>query len=166
MTDKKITGNLINAYFICRRKLWLFAHEINPYSENPYLEIGSLIGEEFYKREKKEILTGNIKIDLIKKEDGNLVVAEIKKSSSGNNAAKMQLAFYLYQLMKKNVFAKGELLIPKEKKKIPLELTESLRSEIEKAIEEIKRIISQDVPPPAEKVRWCRHCAYNDFCWA
>ena len=56
MTDKKITGNLINAYFICRRKLWLFSHEINPYSENPYLEIGSLIGEEFYKRGNISVL--------------------------------------------------------------------------------------------------------------
>ena len=62
--DRSITGNLINAYYICQRKLWLFAHEINPSLENPYLEIGSLIGEETYKRDKKEILFGNIKIEI------------------------------------------------------------------------------------------------------
>ena len=102
MNERKITGNLVNAYYICHRKLWLFAHEINPSTSNPYLEIGRLIGENSYEREKKEILMENIKIDLIKKESGNIVVAEVKKSSKGLKAAKMQLLFYLYKLRQKN----------------------------------------------------------------
>jgi len=161
-----ITGNLINAYYICRRKLWLFAHEINPYSENPCMEIGSLIGEESYKREKKEIQVGRMKIDLMKKEDGAIVVAEIKKSSSGKDAAKMQLLFYLYQLRNNGIEAKGELLIPREKKKIPVELTEELEKVLLEDMKQIREIITQDVPPEAKKIKFCRNCAYNDFCWA
>ena len=163
---RKLTGNLINAYYVCPRKLWLFAHEINPYSENPYMEIGTLIGEESYKREKKEIQVGSMKIDLIKKENGAIVIAEIKKSSSGKNAAKMQLLFYLYQLKNNGVEAKGELLIPREKRKVPVELTEELEKVLLEDMRKIREIISQNLPPEAEKIKFCRNCAYNDFCWA
>ena len=161
-----ITGNLINAYYICKRKLWLFAHKVNPSLDNPYLEIGTLIGEESYKREKKEISVGNIKIDLIKKEDGNVVVAEIKKSSKGETPARMQLLFYLYQLKKTGIEAKGELLIPKERKKIPVELTEDKGKELEKAFADIKEILKMDTPPLLRRIPFCRNCAYNEFCWA
>ncbi|MEA3313129.1 MAG: Dna2/Cas4 domain-containing protein, partial [Caldisericota bacterium] len=89
--NRSITGNLVNAYYICYRKLWFFAHEVNPHLDNFYLEIGTLIGEQSYKREKKEIQIGNMKIDLVKKEGGNIVIAEIKKSSKGVKAARMQL---------------------------------------------------------------------------
>ncbi|WP_456324807.1 CRISPR-associated protein Cas4 [Desulfonauticus submarinus] len=163
---KQITGNLINAYYICHRKLWLFAHEVNPPSNNPYLEIGTLIGEESYKREKREILVGNIKIDLIKKESGNTVIAEIKKSSKGIKAARMQLLFYLYQLKRKGIKAKGELLIPKERKKISMELTAESIEILEKTITEIEEIISKEKPPLPKKISFCRNCSYFEFCWS
>ena len=165
MIERRITGNLINAYYICHRKLWLFAHEVNPPSNNPYLEIGALIGEESYKREKKEILMGNIKIDLIKKESGDVVVAEIKKSSKGENAARMQLLFYLYQLKNEGIDAQGELLIPKEKKKISVELTDELIEKLKTAVAEIREIISKEEPPLPKKIPFCRNCAYQEFCW-
>ncbi len=166
MIERKITGNLVNAYFICHRKVWLFAHEINPSLDNPYLEIGTLIGEQSYKREKKEIQAGNMKIDLIKKENGNIVVAEIKKSSKGEKAATMQLLFYLYQLRQKGIEANGELLIPKERKKISVELTEENEKELKKAFADIKEILKMETPPPLKKISFCKNCAYSEFCWA
>ena len=165
MNERKITGNLVNAYYICHRKVWLFAHEINPSTSNPYLEIGRLIGEESYKREKKEILMGNIKIDLIKKESGNIVVAEVKKSSKGLKAAKMQLLFYLYKLKQKSIEANGELLIPKEKRKILIKLDDKSVDMIEKAVVEINNIINMEKPPPVVKTNYCKKCAYYEFCW-
>ena len=165
MNERKITGNLVNAYYICHRKLWLFAHEINPSTSNPYLEIGRLIGENSYEREKKEILMENIKIDLIKKESGNIVVAEVKKSSKGLKAAKMQLLFYLYKLKQKSIEAKGELLIPKEKRKILIKLDDKSVDMIEKAVVEINNIINMEKPPPVVKTNYCKKCAYYEFCW-
>lgn len=164
--ERPITGNLINAYYICQRKLWLFAHEINPSSENPYLEIGSLIGEEAYGRDKKEILFGNIKIDLVKKEDGDTVVAEIKKSSKGINAARIQLLFYLYKLKEHEVIAKGELLIPKERKKISVELDEAAEKELEDDFVEIKLIMKLERAPIPKKIPFCKKCSYFEFCWS
>ncbi len=163
--DYSITGNLVNAYYVCHRKVWLFAHEIGPSLENPYLEIGRLIGEESYKRGKKEIVAGNMKIDMIEKENGRTVVAEIKKSSKGKTAAKMQLLFYLYKLKTQGINAKGELLIPKEKKRIEVELTEEKEKELEKTFTEIKEILKRESPPPLKRIPFCKNCAYNEFCW-
>ena len=166
MNEKKITGNLINAYYICHRKLWLFSREISPQKENTYLQLGTLLGDKSYKREKKEILIGNIKIDLVKKEEGNIVIAEIKKSSAGKNAAKMQLIFYLYNLRKMGISAEGELLIPKERKKEKVVLDKDAIRKVESAIKDIKRIISLETLPPAVKTRFCSKCAYKDLCFA
>jgi len=165
MNERRITGNLVNAYYICQRKLWLFAHEINPALENPYLEIGSLIGEETYKKDKREILFGNIKIDLVKKESGNTVVAEIKKSSKGINAARMQLLFYLYKLKERGIDARGELLIPKERKKIDVELDKAAEEKLKDALVKIELIIKSELPPVPQKIPFCRKCAYFEFCW-
>ncbi len=64
---QNITGTLINTYYICKRKLWLLAHEISPFQDDDFLEIGRIISEKSYRREIKEINIGNIKIDLMKK---------------------------------------------------------------------------------------------------
>jgi CRISPR-associated exonuclease Cas4 len=141
------------------------AHELHPNQEDPFLEIGRLIHQESYSREKKEIVLGNIKIDLIKQTGGEIVLGEIKKSSRFEGPAKMQLAYYLYQLKKHSISARGELLIPKEKKKISVELTDELIEALKTAIAEIREIISKEEPPLPKKIPFCRNCAYREFCW-
>jgi len=163
---RKITGTLIWYYNICKREVWLMAHEINPFQDNAFLEIGRILGEESYSREKKEINAGNIKIDMIRKRDGSVVVAEIKKSSKFEKAAKMQLLYYLYRLKKNGLDAKGELLIPSEKKRFPVELTEKHEEKLEEDITKIHEILSMETPPELVKIPFCRRCAYREFCWA
>ena len=162
----KITGTLIWYYYICPREVWLMAHELNPEQDNPFIEIGRLIHEDSYAREKKEITFGNIKLDILKKKNGQIVVAEIKKSSRFEKSARMQLAFYLYRLKEMGIGAKGELLIPKEKKRIPVELDDTTEKELKRATTEIGDIISREVPPKPEKNKFCRNCAYREFCQA
>ena len=166
MKKIRITGTLIWYYYVCKREVWLMSREINSNQDNQLLEIGRIIAEESYRREVKEINFGSIKIDLIKKKDGELWVCEIKKSSKFLKPAQMQLGFYLMQLKKQGIFAKGELLIPKEKKRFKVELTEEVEKELEKAISEIKKIISLEKPPSPEKNQFCRNCSYYEFCFA
>jgi len=163
---QKITGTLIWYYYICPREVWLMAHELNPNQEDPFLEIGRLLQEDTYRREKKEITVGNIKIDLIRRKNGELIVGEIKKSSRFEKSAIMQLSFYLYRLKQRGINATGELLIPKEKKKILVELTPDVENELKKTFHHIKEIITQDNPPELVKNRYCTRCAYREFCWA
>lgn len=141
------------------------AHELNPNQEDSFLEIGRLLGEDAYKREKKEIIVGNMKIDLTKRGNGETVIGEIKKSSPFENSARMQLAFYLYRLKRRGVKAKGELLIPKKRKRISVELTEKIDSELKRAFSDIKRITEQPSSPEPVKIRFCTWCAYKEFCW-
>lgn len=161
-----ITGSLMNAFIICRRKAWFLSREISPYQDNDLLEIGKLIGEDSFKREKKEIQLNNMKIDFIKNENEHLIVAEIKKSSAGVEAAKIQIAFYLYQLKKMGIEAEGELLIPKARKKEKIILTEEWQSAVEESIDEIQELVSKPLPPCLKKVSFCKHCAYREFCFS
>jgi CRISPR-associated exonuclease Cas4 len=141
------------------------AHELNPNQEDSFLEIGRLLGEGAYKREKKEITVGNMKIDLMKRGNGETIIGEIKKSSRFENSARMQLAFYLHRLKQRGIEAKGELLIPKERKRIPVQLTEDTESELKEAFSKIERIMEQPNPPEPVKIRYCTNCAYREFCW-
>ena len=162
----QVTGTLIWYYYICKREVWLMARHLVPDQEDVNLKIGKLFGENIYSRDKKEINLGNAKIDLIRTENGLLIVGEVKKTSRFIESASQQLLFYLLQLNEMGIEAKGELMIPEEKQKYSIELTTENKAELIEAIEDIKRIINNDYPPPAAKFRYCRSCAYNEFCWS
>ena len=162
----KITGTLIWYYYICQREVWLMAHEINPEQDNSFLELGRLLHEESYPREKKGLETSGMKIDLIKKGKEGLIVGEIKKSSRFLQPAKMQLAFYLFKMKEAGIKASGELLIPKEKKRIKVELNEEVEKELQRSMNNILNIITLNKPPPPQKINYCRNCAYREFCWS
>jgi len=162
----KVSGYLVQSYMICRRQVWFYSREVIPYQGEDLLEIGRLIHKGSYKREKKEIEFECFKIDIIKNKGSNLVIAEVKKSSKAMKSARMQLLFYLYKLKQMGVSAKGELLVPKERKREKVELTEEAEEEIRNVIEDIKRIISMPAPPEFKKSRYCNKCAYKDFCFS
>jgi len=163
---RSINGTLIASYYACKRELWFMAHEIIPDQDNSFLELGRFNEETFYEREEKGLIIGDLKIDLIKKGRDTLVVGEIKKSSRSEKTGIMQLYYYLLYLKERGVEAKGEVLIPKEKKKIVIELTPEIEKELKEAIKEIEKIIDMETPPPKEKIKYCTPCAYREFCWA
>ncbi len=142
------------------------AHELNPDENHPFLEMGRIIQDDSYRREKKEITYGNMKIDLLKSGEGKVVIGEIKKSSRFEKSAIMQLAFYLYILKKEGIEAKGELLIPKEKKRIAVELDDKKERELKRAFFEIDELLNRERPPEPKRIKYCTHCAYREFCWA
>ncbi|AKL94556.1 CRISPR-associated RecB-family exonuclease Cas4 [Clostridium aceticum] len=117
MEEIKITGTLIWYYYICKREVWLMSRQLTPDQEDSNIEIGRFFHEESYKKNKKEISLGNIVIDVIKKENGQLVVGEVKKTSKFKQSARMQLLFYLKQLKDLGIQASGSLMFPKEKKR-------------------------------------------------
>lgn len=162
--SQMVTGTLIQGFIMCKRQTWLMAHQIVPDQEHPYLEMGRLIDEKSYGRARKKVHLDNVVLDLIRSEEGDLVVGEIKKSSKGVESAKMQLAFYLYKLKEYGIDAKGRLLFPEERKRIDVELNDQLIDEIENIIGEIEYIINNPFPPPFKKISYCKHCAYKEFC--
>lgn len=162
----QVTGTLMWYYYICRREVWLMAHHVTPEQDNSYIDLGRFIQETTYSRNRKEVQVGHLKFDLVRKRDGQIVIGEVKKSSSYEQSAIMQLALYLYELRELGIEAQGELLFPEEKKRINVTLTPELVKKVEEAKREILRIIYLDMPPKPVKVKYCRKCAYGDFCWA
>lgn len=161
-----IIGTLIWYYYICHREVWLMARHLEPSQENPFIEIGRLISEESYKRDRKEIRLENIVIDILRRAGEDVIVGEVKKSSRYEKSAKMQLAFYLHRLKALGIDAKGELLFPKERKRVEVALTREVEEELERAILNIEEIVRSDNPPPVKRVRFCGKCGYNEFCFA
>lgn len=78
----------------------------------------------------------------------------------------MQLLYYLRELKKANINAKGILLYPEEKKRIEVELTDENIYLLERGIDEIMSIINKEIPPPLVKIKYCKSCGYREYCYS
>src|SRR5215212_5619368 len=99
-----LTATHINYYFICHRKLWLFANGINMEHTSDTVAEGKLIGETTYtQRAEKytEIEIGGSKIDFY--DAKNKVIHEIKKSDKIEDAHEWQVKYYIWLLQQNGV---------------------------------------------------------------
>ena len=160
----KITATVFYSYQICPREAWFYFHNVGPDRDNPYLDIGRLVHETAYQRSRKEIFVDQLlKIDLFRRE----LVAEVKKSSRHIEAARLQLAYYLYYLKhEKGLTFEGILLFPKERKTEKVELTDELEHRIEEILGRMTPMLLRDEPPPARRIKYCRTCSFFEFCWS
>jgi len=163
MPDLKYTGTQINYYFVCKRKLWLFTKDIRFESENEYVQLGKLIDESAYKRNKKQIEIGRIKIDFI---DNKGVIHEIKKSNKIEKAHIYQLKYYILTLKSMGIEnVTGEIDYPKLKKRATILLEPEDENEFENIFSGIKEILCKPKPPATVKKIICNKCAYYEFCF-
>ena len=160
-----VGGTWIWYYAICHRELWLMAHAITPDEDDENLQYGRFLHERAYARDGDEVSIGASKMDRVIENNGKLVVVEIKKSSRAIESARLQLANYLMDLEERGVEAGGELRFPEEHRRETLVLNDTWREKIRKIRQEIAILIETPVPPLAQHIRWCTHCAYRDFCW-
>lgn len=157
-----ITGTHINYYCFCERRLWLSLKYINMEQYNENVLLGKLIEENSYKRrseKQKQVLIDNIKIDYI--DFKNKTLYETKKSSKHIESAIYQMKYYLY-LIRDGY--KGVVEIPKEKKKIEVELTENDISEIEIILKDIEIIYNNKCPNVINEKK-CEQCSFYEFCY-
>lgn len=67
--EERITGVMIYYYFVCKRKLWYFCHDLQMenVSQNENVQLGKLLDETSYRRNQKHInIDDTINIDFIK----------------------------------------------------------------------------------------------------
>lgn len=164
--EEKINGMMVAYYVVCKRKLWLFSHGLGLEKLSDYVEIGKLISESFFKKEKlKEVEFGNIKVDFIKVK-GEIIINEVKKSKKLEEAHIWQTKFYIYRLKKLGLECnKGVIHYPKLLRKIEVELKEEDIKMIEEAERNIKNIKSLDKPPEVINQPYCKRCAYFELCY-
>ena len=162
-----ITGTLIWYALICEREVWLMAHEMEPDRDDARLAWGRFLGEVTYPRSRKrEIALPGMKIDLVEREGPRLVVGEVKASSRFVEAARMQVLFYLWRLREMGIEAEGELRFPEERRRERVVLDEESEARLRAVMARVERIMQQPLPPPARRIRYCRACAYREFCWS
>ena len=162
--QREISGMMFYYYFVCKRKLWFFANEIQMESENEDVIIGKLIDENSYSRELKHVLIDNtVNIDFIKEWK---ILHEVKKQKSVEEAGIWQLKYYIYFLRKRGInIEKGILDYPKVKKREEIFLTEEDEKRIEEVLLEIREIVNLKLPPKLEKLKICKKCAYFEYCY-
>ena len=162
--DEHITGMMIYYYFVCKRKLWYFCHELNMENENENVVIGKILDENSYSRETKHInIDDNITIDFIKEKN---IIHEVKKSRAIEEAGIWQTKYYLYYLKKRGAnILKAEIDYPLLKQNIEVTLNTEDTEYIEKIIAEIQNIKNMEHPKQLVNLKICKKCAYFDLCY-
>lgn len=161
--EERITGVMIYYYFVCKRKLWYFCHEIRMESDNENVMLGKILDDTSYKRDDKHIdIDGIISIDFIRE---NHELHEVKKSRAIEEAGIWQTKYYLYYLEKKGVKNLcAQIDYPLLRKNRTVELTEEDRKQLDTVIEEIIHIKHQELPGNFQRSKLCYKCAYGDLC--
>ena len=161
----KVGGLEVNYLVVCPRKLWLYAHHLRMEPLSDRVALGAFLHETAYPRlPRKELLIESlIKVDLV---EGAERLLEIKYSRKMEEAARLQLLYYLYFLKRRGVEGLvGEIRFPKERKRMEVRLTEEGERQVEEALRKVARIKALPEPPQASWSPICRICAYAELCW-
>lgn len=154
-----ITATHVNYFFTCKRKLWLFSRKITCEHESELVKIGKIYHEDM---ENEKIEIDNIKIDKLR----NGKVFELKKKNTAPEAAKFQVLFYLSKLREKGIQTTGIIRYQENNRLEPVESTEENEAQLKKALGEINLIISQDMPQPVKRIKYCKKCSYYQLCFS
>ena len=164
----QITGTHINYYFICHRKLWLFANGINMEHTSDVVTEGRLVHETSYpqRAEKyEEVNIGGSVIDFYDPKEK--VIHETKKSNKVEEAHIAQVKYYLYLLEQNGVEGASALLeYPQLRETREVELSDDDRKNIPQWLKEIRNITQREQIPDRIKKSFCKNCSYYDFCWS
>lgn len=162
-----LTATHINYYFICHRKLWLFANGIRMEHTSDVVAEGKLIGETTYpQRAEKytEIEIGGSKIDFY--DAKNKVIHEIKKSDKIEEAHQWQVKYYIWLLQQNGVEGvTGILEYPKLRNTTTVTLSPADEAYLLTTIAQIKIIVESEFCPPVINSKICKTCSYYDFCY-
>ncbi len=162
-----LTATHINYYFICHRKLWLFANGINMEHTSEAVAEGKLIGETTYPQRAErytEISIGGSKIDFYDARDK--VIHEIKKSDSIEEAHEWQVKYYIWLLRQNGIEGvTGILEYPKLRHTSHVELSDADSRFLPQLCRDIEQLVMNEHCPPRINSKICKNCSYFDFCY-
>lgn len=128
------------------------------------VQIGKILDETTYTKEKKQILIDNtINIDFIK---NKVVLHEVKKTRAIEEAGIWQIKYYIYYLENKGVQdirAKIDFPLLRQTKEVILENDD--REILKNVIKDIEEIAKMDKPPKIINSKICNKCSYFDMCY-
>jgi len=162
-----IIATHVNYYFLCHRKLWLFANGIQMEHTSETVAEGKLIGETTYTdrpQQYTEVEVDGIKIDFY--DAKNKVVHEVKKSDKVEKAHIAQVKYYIYKLGQQGIEGvTGLIEYPKMRQTETVELEPGDEEVIKSWEVSIKQIVGSEICPPLLRKPICKQCSYFDFCY-
>lgn len=160
-----ISGIMVYYYYVCKRKLWYYAHHLGMEFNSELVGLGKLTDEDSYSQNHKHILIDDsINIDFFM--SNYKVVHEVKKSRSIEPASIWQLKYYMFVLEEKGVSVeKGILDYPLLKRRETVFLDDEDRKELHCTLESICEIIHSPTPPNLSKMGVCKNCSYFELCF-
>lgn len=167
---RSLTGEHYHYYGICPTKLWYHHHRILYAQENEFVKLGKLLSETAFSRDN-DVSVGASKFDLVRHpEEQTLEISEVKRSSTYQDADRLQLLHYLSllaaeQTSDSDMELVGKLRYPRENTVETVPWTEETALEHETATAEIRSIVEGDCPLP-ERIPACRKCSMREFCFA
>jgi len=162
-----IIATHINYYFVCHRKLWLFANGIQMEHTSEVVAEGKLIGETTYtdrSQQYTEVEVDGIKIDFY--DAKNKVVHEVKKSDKVEKAHIAQVKYYIYKLGLQGIEGvTGLIEYPKLRQRETVQLEPGDEEMIQGWETNIRNLIANEICPPLLNKPICKKCSYFDFCY-
>lgn len=163
-----IIATHINYYFVCRRKLWLFANGINMEHTSDVVGEGTLIHETSYpdrSERYEEISIGGSQIDFY--DVRQKVIHEIKKSDSMEDAHLWQVKYYIYLFEQDGIDGvSGIIEYPTLRHREHVTLNDEDRIKMKAIIKNVEEIINGESCPPKVSRKFCAKCSYFEFCYA
>ena len=160
----RISGLMMNYYFVCKRKLWCFSRNLNFEETNENVKMGKLIDESRYSFETKQIaIEETVNIDFIRHWK---VIHEVKKSKSIEEAAIWQVKYYIYFLKQRGIdIEKGIIDYPVVKERKEVFLTPEDEKILKDILKDIEKICLNEKIPPVINEKMCKQCSYYEFCY-
>ncbi len=162
-----ITGTHINYYLVCKRKLWLFHHQVQMEQNSELVAMGRLIHESAYSNRNaryEEVEIGGIKVDFY--DPKVKVVHEIKKTAAYEVAHEWQLKYYLLVLQQHGFGeVSGILEYPTHRQTKKVSLTAEDQRQLANMVKQTQIVAEQESCPAIIKTKGCKKCAYHDFCF-
>ena len=163
-----ITGTHFNYYFVCKRKLWLFANGIAMKHTSDLVFEGKLLHEASYPQRPEryeEMEIDGIKIDFY--DARNKIIHEIKKSDKIEEAHEWQVKYYIFVLERNGIEGvTGLLEYPALRQTNKVLLSDEDRKQLNVIEDDIRRIVESDECPATIHSRICKNCSYYDFCYS
>lgn len=163
-----ITGTHFNYYFVCKRKLWLFANGIAMEHTSDLVFEGKLLHEASYPQRPEryeEMEIDGIKIDFY--DARNKIIHEIKKSDKIEEAHEWQVKYYIFVLARNGIEGvTGLLEYPALRQTNKVLLSDEDRKQLNVIEDDIRRIVESDECPATIHSRICKNCSYYDFCYS
>jgi len=157
----------INYYFVCKRKLWLFANGINMEHTSDLVYEGKMLHETSYPQRPEryeELEIDGCKIDFY--DAKNKIVHEIKKSAKIEEAHEWQVKYYIYVLERNGIEGvSGILEYPALRQTNKVELNETDRKYIQDIEQKITLLVNSDDCPLVVNGKICKSCSYYEFCY-